>query len=198
MHQGVQGGNPEPLDLTGSPGRTRTSDMVVNSHPLYQLSYRGRNLFLAARAPASSAWGPGYSKSPRSMPPVRKDPLNPSADAPVAARGSGGRSRNRTGVNGFAVRCITTMLSGPAAEPPGGGGGARDIGPAANRVKPSRDRERRSQPSRCIAPEMAVYRSGDSGTVTSSRRRARRRPEPWSCSYAYAPDFLPGSIEASP
>ena len=26
---------------TGSPGRTRTSDMVVNSHPLYQLSYRG-------------------------------------------------------------------------------------------------------------------------------------------------------------
>ena len=29
----------------GSPGRTRTSDMVVNSHPLYQLSYRG--IFLA-------------------------------------------------------------------------------------------------------------------------------------------------------
>ena len=26
---------------SGSPGRTRTSDMVVNSHPLYQLSYRG-------------------------------------------------------------------------------------------------------------------------------------------------------------
>jgi hypothetical protein len=25
----------------GSPGRTRTSDQVVNSHPLYQLSYRG-------------------------------------------------------------------------------------------------------------------------------------------------------------
>jgi hypothetical protein len=25
----------------GSPGRTRTSDMVINSHPLYQLSYRG-------------------------------------------------------------------------------------------------------------------------------------------------------------
>ncbi len=24
-----------------SPGRTRTSDLVVNSHPLYQLSYRG-------------------------------------------------------------------------------------------------------------------------------------------------------------
>lgn len=27
--------------MFGSPGRTRTSDMVVNSHPLYRLSYRG-------------------------------------------------------------------------------------------------------------------------------------------------------------
>ncbi len=25
----------------GSPGRARTADLVVNSHPLYQLSYRG-------------------------------------------------------------------------------------------------------------------------------------------------------------
>jgi hypothetical protein len=24
-----------------SPGRTRTSDLVINSHPLYRLSYRG-------------------------------------------------------------------------------------------------------------------------------------------------------------
>ena len=29
------------LDFDGSPGRTRTADKVVNSHPLYQLSYRG-------------------------------------------------------------------------------------------------------------------------------------------------------------
>lgn len=28
----------------GSPGRTRTSDKVVNSHPLYQLSYRGTKI----------------------------------------------------------------------------------------------------------------------------------------------------------
>ena len=28
-------------DDYGSPGRTRTSDKVVNSHSLYQLSYRG-------------------------------------------------------------------------------------------------------------------------------------------------------------
>jgi hypothetical protein len=25
----------------GSPGQTRTADKVINSHPLYQLSYRG-------------------------------------------------------------------------------------------------------------------------------------------------------------
>ena len=25
----------------GSPGRARTADLVINSHPLYQLSYRG-------------------------------------------------------------------------------------------------------------------------------------------------------------
>jgi hypothetical protein len=29
------------LVLSGSPGQTRTADMVVNSHPLYRLSYRG-------------------------------------------------------------------------------------------------------------------------------------------------------------
>ena len=28
-------------DFFGSPGQTRTADLVVNSHPLYQLSYRG-------------------------------------------------------------------------------------------------------------------------------------------------------------
>jgi hypothetical protein len=31
----------QPLALIGSPGRTRTADKVVNSHLLYQLSYRG-------------------------------------------------------------------------------------------------------------------------------------------------------------
>ncbi len=30
----------------GSPGRPRTSDLVVNSHPLYPLSYRGALLLL--------------------------------------------------------------------------------------------------------------------------------------------------------
>ena len=33
--------SPYNLCFFGSPGRTRTADMVVNSHPLYQLSYRG-------------------------------------------------------------------------------------------------------------------------------------------------------------
>ena len=32
---------PNPLILLSSPGRTRTADQVVNSHPLYRLSYRG-------------------------------------------------------------------------------------------------------------------------------------------------------------
>ena len=38
-----------------SPGRTRTSDMAVNSRPLYRLSYRGvkglRPLYLAVFSP---------------------------------------------------------------------------------------------------------------------------------------------------
>ena len=31
----------KPKILNGSPGRARTADLVINSHPLYQLSYRG-------------------------------------------------------------------------------------------------------------------------------------------------------------
>lgn len=27
--------------MFGSPGRARTADLVINSHPLYRLSYRG-------------------------------------------------------------------------------------------------------------------------------------------------------------
>ncbi len=34
----------------GSPGRTRTADKVVNSHPLYQLSYRGRCLYSSTKS----------------------------------------------------------------------------------------------------------------------------------------------------
>ena len=29
------------LGGNGSPGRARTADLVINSHPLYRLSYRG-------------------------------------------------------------------------------------------------------------------------------------------------------------
>ena len=34
------------LAVYGSPGRARTADLMINSHPLYRLSYRGigRNL----------------------------------------------------------------------------------------------------------------------------------------------------------
>src|ERR1043166_2253221 len=31
----------ETSKKVGSPGRTRTCDLVINSHPLYRLSYRG-------------------------------------------------------------------------------------------------------------------------------------------------------------
>ncbi len=33
--------DPQLLERIGSPGRTRTCDLVINSHPLYRLSYRG-------------------------------------------------------------------------------------------------------------------------------------------------------------
>ena len=29
------------LAVYGSPGRARTADLMINSHPLYRLSYRG-------------------------------------------------------------------------------------------------------------------------------------------------------------
>jgi hypothetical protein len=38
-------GKSKPFIIPGSPGRTRTADQVVNSHPLYRLSYRGLGLF---------------------------------------------------------------------------------------------------------------------------------------------------------
>jgi hypothetical protein len=36
---------PAPNERNGSPGRIRTSDMTVNSRPLYRLSYRGVPFF---------------------------------------------------------------------------------------------------------------------------------------------------------
>ncbi len=92
--------------------------MVVNSHPLYQLSYRGRNPFPphTARKPMV---GRRYTKSPAPTPQDSTIPINGEHQKPWLTSGTreiggcGGRSRNRTGVTGFAVPCITTMLSGP-------------------------------------------------------------------------------------
>lgn len=41
-----QMGKSQNLTRYGSPGRARTADLMINSHPLYRLSYRGmsRNL----------------------------------------------------------------------------------------------------------------------------------------------------------
>ena len=47
----------------GSPGRTRTSDMVVNSHPLYQLSYRGTR--------TGRPYSKGVSRTPAALSVVR-------------------------------------------------------------------------------------------------------------------------------
>ena len=38
--------------------------MVVNSHPLYQLSYRGRNWSLSCRARHAAGWGGVIAKAP--------------------------------------------------------------------------------------------------------------------------------------
>ena len=47
--------------VSGSPGRTRTSDQLINSQPLYQLSYRGMTLSRSTRAPAF--WSSHWAKS---------------------------------------------------------------------------------------------------------------------------------------
>ena len=45
----------------GSPGRTRTSDQLINSQPLYQLSYRGMTLSRITRGAAF--WSSHWAKS---------------------------------------------------------------------------------------------------------------------------------------
>lgn len=37
----TKGFNMKPFFCFGSPGQARTADLVINSHPLYRLSYRG-------------------------------------------------------------------------------------------------------------------------------------------------------------
>ena len=74
--------------------------------------------------------------------------------------GNGGRSRNRTGVTGFAVPCITTMLSGHRGGACGAAGGNGDIGPGREAVNPglrvnAHPAFRRA--FHCIGPEMQVY-----------------------------------------
>ena len=49
------------LDVAGSSGRTRTYDLVVNSHPLYQLSYRGTQA--QSTVSARGGYGAGTSTS---------------------------------------------------------------------------------------------------------------------------------------
>jgi hypothetical protein len=79
----------------GSPGRTRTADLVVNSHPLYRLSYRGisNGVCYRARFGRSTRGGcgrPGYgAPSPRRSP--RAKPLPATASVPEPLAGFAGR-----------------------------------------------------------------------------------------------------------
>ena len=77
----------------GSPGRTRTSDRTVNSRLLYQLSYRGTGLKLVQSFRVT-----GYIRADKKV--------------QVEIAGLGGHARNRTGVHGFAGRCVTTPPRG--------------------------------------------------------------------------------------
>ena len=43
-------------EKTGSPGQTRTADRVVNSHLLYQLSYRGTPRIITASDGQVKVW----------------------------------------------------------------------------------------------------------------------------------------------
>ncbi len=58
-------------DFIGSPGRARTADLVINSHPLYQLSYRGiggRILIPASEGVNKPARAPTLSDAFEQMP----------------------------------------------------------------------------------------------------------------------------------
>ena len=48
MRKGAEA--PQLIDLFGSASRTRTYDPVINSHLLYQLSYRGRGAHCKGQA----------------------------------------------------------------------------------------------------------------------------------------------------
>lgn len=81
----------------GSPGRARTADPMINSHLLYRLSYRGKTFFESCRI-TSDAFRTLIAN---------KELLEKSLFIK-----NGGRDRNRTDVQGFAVLCITTLPPG--------------------------------------------------------------------------------------
>ena len=76
--------DPQVLERIGSPGRTRTCDLVINSHPLYRLSYRGMpgtyaapsNCTAGTATATSGAARPSRGR-PGSPPPSRRAPRRP-------------------------------------------------------------------------------------------------------------------------
>ena len=61
-----------------SPGQTRTADLVVNSHPLYQLSYRGMTKVKIVKSVLSVKWAAAQG-SPAGERPVTGGSTNRSA-----------------------------------------------------------------------------------------------------------------------
>jgi hypothetical protein len=69
------------LQKFGSPGRTRTADQVVNSHPLYRLSYRGMIFILVFyfnytdSNPACNGINPAFGVISATLRPTRFPPV---------------------------------------------------------------------------------------------------------------------------
>jgi hypothetical protein len=88
--------------FAGSPGRTRTCNLAVNSRPLYRLSYRGARV--GEKIARLMAAEPGFEPGPKD-PKSRVLPLHHSALRPLRCAqhstigfGAEGRSRTGTGV----------------------------------------------------------------------------------------------------
>ena len=124
-------------DGAGSPSRTRTCDKAINSRLLYQLSYRGsRGVSTQAHRPWQAeispplrpvgtvrGRAPGRPRQPPGLP-LRHEKSRPRTCDPaglILKRMFGGLARNRTGVQGFAVLCVTTPPRGLRRAPPCGG-----------------------------------------------------------------------------
>ncbi len=172
-----------PTAASGSPGRTRTSDMVVNSHPLYRLSYRGV-----------------YSAEERFIAKTRAAG-NAAPIVPILTRRDSRVTRVACGLPGAAHRrrpCLRSperpRSGGPSLparrrlpRPPASTCASRpapERGVAAAPPSPGQSRVPvRNPPAVCPAPPMPTGGAGSRGPRPATARTtpstpARRRPTP--------------------